>query len=143
MFVRDLLAVKGRDVATISQERSVTDALAVLRDRGIGAVVVTGREGPLVGILSERDVVRALVEHGGATLELAVADLMSTTVTTCTQETSLNDLMATMTDQHIRHVPVLDEGRLAGLVSIGDVVKARVDELEHVRRELLDYVNAR
>ena len=143
MFVRDLLTVKGREVATISKERSVGDALAVLRDRGIGAVVVTGLEGPLAGILSERDVVRALVEHGADTLELSVADLMSATVTTCTEETSLNDLMSTMTDQHIRHVPVVDAGRLVGLVSIGDVVKARVDELEHVRRELLDYVNAR
>ncbi len=143
MFVRDLLAVKGRDVATISQERSVGDALALLRERDIGAVVVTGPSGPLAGILSERDIVRALVGHGAATLELTVSRLMSTSVTTCTEETTLNDLMATMTERHIRHVPVLDEGRLAGLVSIGDVVKARVDELEHVRRELLDYVNAR
>jgi CBS domain-containing protein len=143
MIVRDLLTVKGREVATISKDRSVGDALAVLRDRGIGAVVVTGLEGPLVGIFSERDVVRALAEHGAATLDLTVADLMSATVTTCTDETSLNDLMSTMTDQHIRHVPVVDGGRLVGLVSIGDVVKARVDELEHVRRELLDYVNAR
>jgi CBS domain-containing protein len=143
MFVRDLLAVKGRDVATISQERSVGDALALLRERDIGAVVVTGPSGPLAGILSERDIVRALVGHGAATLELTVSRLMSANVTTCTEETTLNDLMATMTERHIRHVPVLDEGRLAGLVSIGDVVKARVDELEHVRRELLDYVNAR
>lgn len=143
MFVRDLLAVKGHDVATISMERTVGDAIAMLRERDIGAVVVTGREGPLVGILSERDVVRALVSHGVATIDLPVAELMSATVTTCTQETSLNDLMATMTDQHIRHVPVVDDGHLSGLVSIGDVVKARVDELENVRRELLDYVNAR
>ncbi len=143
MFVRDLLAVKGRDVATISMERTVGDAIAMLRERDIGAVVVTGGQGPLAGILSERDVVRALVGHGATTLELPVSTLMSATVTTCTQDTSLNDLMATMTDRHIRHVPVLDEGRLAGLVSIGDVVKARVDELEAVRRELLDYVNAR
>jgi CBS domain-containing protein len=143
MFVRDLLAVKGREVATISQERSVGDALALLRERDIGAVVVTGPSGPLAGILSERDIVRALPGRGAATLELTVSDLMSANVTTCTEDTTLNDLMATMTERHIRHVPVLEEGRLAGLVSIGDVVKARVDELEHVRRELLDYVNAR
>ena len=143
MHVSDLLAVKGREVATISQEHSVTDALAVLRDRGIGAIVVTSSVASLSGILSERDIVRALAAHGAAALHMAVTDLMSTTVTTCTEETSLDELMSLMTERRIRHVPVVVDGALVGLVSIGDVVKARVDELERDRRELIDYVNAR
>ena len=143
MRVSDLLAVKGREVATISQESTVADALAVLREHGIGAIVVTSSVAPLSGILSERDVVRALAIHGAAALDMAVSDLMSTTVTTCAEETSVDELMALMTERRIRHVPVVVDAALVGLVSIGDVVKARVDELERERRELIDYVNAR
>lgn len=143
MQVKNLLAVKGRDVATISQERSVADALAVLKERGIGALVVTGASAPLVGIFSERDVVRALAVHGATTLERKVADLMSTGVTTCDELTSVTTLMGLMTEHHIRHIPVVDGERLVGLVSIGDVVKARFDELEHEKKDLLDYVSAR
>ncbi len=143
MRVVDLLNVKGRDVASISRGRSIADALVVLRDRGIGALVVTGLEGPLAGILSERDVVRALAVKGASALALHVEDLMSASVTTCTEQTSLEELMGTMTERRIRHVPVLEAGQLVGLISIGDVVKARLDELETQRRELLDYVNAR
>lgn len=143
MRVSDLLAVKGREVATISQESTVADALAVLREHGIGAIVVTSSVAPLSGILSERDVVRALAIHGAAALDMAVSDLMSTAVTTCTEETSVDELMALMTERRIRHVPVVVDAALVGLVSIGDVVKARVDELERERRELIDYVNAR
>ena len=143
MQVKNLLAVKGREVATISQERTVADALAVLKERGIGALVVTGSTAPLVGIFSERDVVRALVVYGAATLEHKVADLMSTGVTTCDELTSVTTLMGLMTEHHIRHIPVIDGERLVGMVSIGDVVKARFDELEHEKNDLLDYVSAR
>ncbi len=142
-LVSQILAAKGRDVATISQERTVADAVALLRERRIGALVVTSIDQPLAGILSERDVVRALAERGAATLESTVADLMSAEVVTCTEETSVGDLMELMTTQRIRHVPVVDEGRVVGMVSIGDVVKARLDHLEGERRELLEYVSAR
>jgi CBS domain-containing protein len=143
MQVKNLLAVKGREVATISQERTVADALALLKERGIGALVVTGASAPLVGIFSERDVVRALAVYGAATLEHKVADLMSTGVTTCDELTSVTTLMGLMTEHHIRHIPVIDGERLVGMVSIGDVVKARFDELEHEKKDLLDYVSAR
>ncbi len=143
MKVSNLLGTKGREVSTISQERSITDAIALLKERGIGALVVTGATPPLVGILSERDVVRALATSGAEALERKVADLMSTDVATCTEATELNALMTTMTDRRIRHVPVVEDGRLVGLVSIGDVVKARLDELEHDKRDLLDYVSGR
>ena len=143
MHVSNLLATKGREVATISQERSVVDAVAMLKERGIGALVVTGTMKPLVGILSERDVVRAFADAGAPALDFKVSDLMSTTITTCDEATSVDDLMGLMTRQHIRHVPVVDGELLVGLVSIGDVVKARFDELEHEKQDLLDYVSGR
>ncbi|MDE3064999.1 MAG: CBS domain-containing protein [Acidobacteriota bacterium] len=143
MKVSDLLKVKGRDVATISQERTVTDALAMLRERGVGALVVTGLDDPMAGILSERDVVRALAERGAAVLAERVGDLMTAQVTTCEESTSVTDLMGLMTANRIRHVPVVAGASLVGVVSIGDVVKARFDELEGEKKELLDYVSAR
>ena len=143
MNVAHLLATKGRDVATINQERSVRDAVAMLKQRGIGALVVVGGTGPLTGILSERDVVRAFAREGADALDLRVAALMSTSVTTCEEATSVNELMTTMTEKRIRHVPVVQGGLLVGIVSIGDVVKARVTELENEKRDLLEYVSAR
>lgn len=142
MRVSNLLITKGRDVASISQERTVTDALLVLKQRRIGALVVTGATPPLAGILSERDVVRALAEHGAAALQMNVAELMSKEVTTCKESTTVEELMGLMTEHRIRHVPVIEEGLLVGMVSIGDVVKARFDELEHEKKELLDYVSS-
>ncbi len=143
MQVRDILTHKGREVVTVSKERTVSDGLRLLRERGVGALVVTGPTPPLVGIFSERDVVRALALDGAGALDAPIADLMSTSVTTCTEATTVDSLMAMMTDQRIRHVPVVDDGVLVGMISIGDVVKCRVDELEHEKRELLDYVSAR
>jgi CBS domain-containing protein len=115
----------------------------LLRERGIGALVVTGATPPLVGIFSERDVVRALAAHGSEALAMSIAELMSTEVTTCHESSTLDSLMALMTDQHIRHLPVVDNNVLVGMVSIGDVVKSRVDELEHDKRDLIEYVSAR
>lgn len=143
MHVANLLTTKGREIATISQERTVSDALAILKERGIGALVVTGANQPLVGIVSERDVVRALATHGADALNLTVADLMTANVTVCDETTLVTKLMGLMTSQHIRHVPVMDQNQLVGLVSIGDVVKACFDELEHEKQDLLDYVSAR
>ena len=143
MKVADLLANKNQDVATISQERSVSDALALLKERGIGALVVTGSTPPLVGIFSERDAVRALATSGAAALEMTVAELMSKDVQTCDETTTVTELMGLMTERRIRHLPVVHEGQLVGMISIGDVVKARFDELEHEKKDLLDYVSAR
>jgi len=143
MRVSNLLATKGHEVATISQERTVADALMMLKEHGIGALVVTSLHAPLVGIFSERDAVRALATTGAAALQLTVADLMTSDVVVCEESTSVTDLMGLMTEQHIRHVPVILEGQVVGLVSIGDIVKARFDELEHEKQDLLDYVSAR
>lgn len=143
MKVSQLLETKGNDVSTISQERSISDAIALLKERSIGALVVTGATTPLVGIFSERDVVRAFAVSGEKALTQKVADLMSRDVVTCTTSTDVNELMTTMTERRFRHVPVVEEERLIGLVSIGDVVKARLDELELDKRYLLDYVSGR
>ena len=143
MKVSNLLATKGSDVATISPERSVADAVALLKERGIGALVVTGAKAPIAGMFSERDVVRALATSGATALDMKVAELMSAEVSVCSPSTELNDLMTMMTERRFRHVPVVDDGRLVGLVSIGDVVKARLEELEHDKKDLLDYVSAR
>jgi CBS domain-containing protein len=143
MKVSQLLETKGNDVSTISQERSISDAIALLKERSIGALVVTGATTPLVGIFSERDVVRAFAVSGEKALTQKVADLMSREVVTCTTSTDVNELMTTMTERRFRHVPVVEDERLIGLVSIGDVVKARLDELELDKRYLLDYVSGR
>ena len=143
MYVTELLASKGHDVATISKERSVADAVAILKEHGIGALVVTGANAPLVGIISERDVVRALAIHADQALTLRVSDLMTADVTTCGLSTTVTELMGLMTAQRVRHIPVVDESQLVGMVSIGDVVKARLQELEHDKQELLEYVQAR
>ncbi|MDE3044230.1 MAG: CBS domain-containing protein [Acidobacteriota bacterium] len=143
MHVANLLASKGHEVATVAPSQSVSEAVALLKERGIGALVVTGSTPPLVGIFSERDVVRALASRGTSVLNDTVADLMSTDVTTCDESTLVNELMTMMTDRRIRHVPVVDHGVLTGMISIGDVVKARLEELEHEKKDLLDYVSAR
>ena len=143
MNVAQLLDFKGHDVATISQGRSVADAVGMMRERGIGALVVTGSETPLVGIISERDVVRALGARGAEILRDDVGTLMSRDVVTCTLDTHCSTLMGLMTKERIRHLPVIDAQRLVGMISIGDVVRARFEELERDRQELLDYVQAR
>lgn len=143
MQVSSLLENKRQDVATISQERSVSDALQLLKERGIGALVVTGPTPPLVGIFSERDAVRALATSGADALNMTVAQLMSTDVQTCDVTTTVTELMGLMTERRIRHLPVVHDQQLVGMISIGDVVKARFDELEHEKKDLLDYVSAR
>ena len=143
MQVSNLLANKSHDVATISQERTVSDALSLLKERGIGALVVTGPVPPLVGIFSERDAVRALATNGAKALEATVSELMSTDVQTCDETTTVTELMGLMTERRIRHLPVVHEGQLVGMISIGDVVMSRFDELEHDKKDLLDYVSAR
>jgi CBS domain-containing protein len=143
MHVTTLLDAKGHDVATIEHTAPITAALDAMRAHGIGALVVTGPTPPLVGVVSERDVVRHLAARGASILTEPVSALMSTSVTTCEPATSVTTLMGMMTEHRIRHVPVLDDGQLIGIVSIGDVVKARFDELEREKRDLLDYVSAR
>jgi CBS domain-containing protein len=141
MNVQSILRVKGSDVATVGQHASLADAAALLRDHGIGALVVSGDGRRIDGILSERDVVRALAAHGAATLGRTVASAMSSDVVTCKVDDSVEHLMVLMTERRIRHLPVVDgEGLLEGIVSIGDVVKARLNQLETENQALFDYI---
>lgn len=142
MNVQSILASKGAEVATISQQASLADAAAGLRDRGIGALVVSGDGRHIDGILSERDVVRALAAHGASALGRTVSSAMSVDVVTCTAADPVVGLMVSMTERRIRHLPVVDDaGLLSGIVSIGDVVKARLGQLETENQALFEYLH--
>lgn len=141
MLIEHVLHGKGDDVWAVAPTASVADAVAELRHRGVGALVVADDPSTVTGILSERDVVRALATTGAAVLDQPVSDLMTREVFTCGPRATVDDLMGLMTDRRIRHVPVLDErGALIGLVSIGDVVKSRIDELRTEAATLQDYL---
>ncbi len=142
MNVQSILARKGSDVATIGHTASLSDAAAELRDRGVGALVVSDDGQHIDGIVSERDVVRALAAHGASALGRTVGSAMSTQVVTCAAGDSVDELMASMTERRIRHLPVVDtEGLLAGIVSIGDVVKARLGDLVNENQALVEYLH--
>jgi CBS domain-containing protein len=140
MRISQLLRRKGREVATIDGSESVRTALALLAEKGIGALVVSSDGRRVEGIVSERDVARGLHERGAGLLADPVSSLMTAEVHTCPPIAGVHDLAQTMTDHRVRHVPVVEDGVLVGIVSIGDVVKARLDELEDERRQLVDYI---
>ncbi len=140
MQISQLLRHKGHEVATIDGSESVRAALALLADRGVGALVVSSDGRRVDGIVSERDVARGLHEHGAGLLTEPVASLMTAEVHTCPPSARVTDLAQTMTDHRVRHVPVVADDVLVGIVSIGDVVKARLDELEDERRHMVDYI---
>jgi CBS domain-containing protein len=142
MKVRQILESKGPEVATIAPERTIEEAIGELGKRRIGSLVVIDDAGRLIGILSERDVVASMAERGLDLTERTVRDLMTTTVTTCRPDDDVNDVTVKMTRGRFRHVPVIDQGKLAGLISIGDAVKARIEELEHERAQLQDYISS-
>ena len=139
MRISDILRGKGPAVATVTETTTVTALLTELEIRNIGAMVVIG-PGGVVGIVSERDVVRKLHEDGPELLGRSVGDIMSADVVTCRPEDPIDDLAALMTNNRVRHVPVLDNGHLAGIVSIGDVVKFRLEELQAERQQLQAYI---
>jgi len=143
MLIVTVLRTKGDAVVTVSPDSSVRDLLETLAQHRIGAVVVSAGDG-IAGIVSERDVVRHLRASGASILDRPVARIMTTDVVTCRRETAVDELMATMTDRRIRHVPVVDErGAVVGIVSIGDLVKSRISELEGERDDLVGYIGAR
>ena len=141
MQISQLLRHKGHEVATIAGSESVRTALTVLAERGVGALVVSSDGRRVEGIVSERDVARGLHSRGAELLTDPVSSLMTAEVRTCRPAARVIDLAQTMTDHRIRHVPVVDDDDvLVGIVSIGDVVKARLDELEDERKQLVDYI---
>ena len=142
MRVSLILATKGREVTTIPPTTSIFDASRALRSHGIGALVVSRTGEEIEGIISERDIARSLADHGERALVMLVQDLMTREVMTCTSTDTVERLMSMMTEHRIRHVPVVEEGRLMGIISIGDVVKHRLGELEQEAQTLHDYLES-
>ena len=140
MRIADVLRRKGATVTTIRSDATLADVVELLVARRIGAVVVSDDGARVDGIVSERDIVTRLHAGGAVPGEVRVRDIMSTDVVTCGLEDDLDSLARTMTDRRVRHLPVVADGRLAGIVSIGDVVKQRLDELQDERDELFKYV---
>ena len=142
MLVERILREKGTEVASIAADESIRNAVAMLRQRNVGALLVTDQGNPLAGIISERDIVRALADHGVDVLDLSVRRLMTADVVTVDPHAPLDALAAIMTERRIRHVPVCDDqGAIQGIVSIGDVVKRRLEELETENAQIVDYIH--
>jgi CBS domain-containing protein len=140
MNVKTILAAKGGDVVCIEPTADLAAAVKLLTTHRIGAVVIRGAGGRLGGILSERDIVSAISEHGAAALTLPVSQVMTRNVATCGEDDSIASIMERMTEGKFRHMPVVAKGELIGLVSIGDVVKQRVGEIEQESEAMRDYI---
>ena len=140
MRISDVLRVKGAEVVTVTPDTTVRQLLQVLAEHGIGAVVVSVDGTSVDGIVSERDVVRAFAQRGAAVMSEPVTEIYTAEVRTVAPEATLDDVMRLMTEHRMRHAPVVVDGTLRGLVSIGDVVKHRMDELESERSALSDYI---
>lgn len=139
MIVAHILASKGRDVATTTPDRTISEVVAELSARKIGALVVTER-GRVTGIVSERDIVKAIGLRGAGILDDPLSSIMTRDVVTCRESDTINGVMTRMTRRRFRHMPVVEDGELVGIVSIGDVVKARIEEVEHEADELRTYI---
>jgi len=142
MQVSQILDSKGHDVITIRPAATVADALRVLWLEGIGALVVTDETGKVAGMIEERHIIRGLAAHGTELLEEPVEARMETAVITCTPETWVEELMNEMTERRVRHLPVVEDGKLVGIVSIGDILKNRLQELENETCTLRGYLHA-
>lgn len=140
MLVESILSVKGADIVSVSPDSTVSDAATLLAEKKIGAVMVLTAEGNMAGILSERDIVRGLAAEGQDLLDKPVSDLMTTNLITCASSDNLIQILVQMTQKRIRHLPVVDDGNLEGMISIGDVVKGRLEELESEADSLRGYV---
>lgn len=143
MLISEILKRKGNDVATTTPDASIRSVVATLAGRKIGALVVSSDGSTIDGIISERDLVRGLDADEANLMTRTAADLMTAEVVCCSPSSSIDDLMNQMTQGRFRHVPVLDDGSLVGIVSIGDIVNARLDELETERQHLTDYISGR
>jgi CBS domain-containing protein len=140
MTVKAILAQKGRDVVTIEPTADLVAVIRTLADHRIGALLVTDLDKGVIGILSERDIVRALAEHGASVLRRTVEDVMTRKVFTCSEADTVGEIMERMTAGKFRHLPVMEGGELVGIVSIGDVVKYRLAEVQRESEALRDYI---
>ena len=140
MTVKTILAEKGREIVSIEPGASLADAAKLLSQKRIGAALVLGADHRLIGIISERDIVQALAARGAAALAEPVSQTMTRKVDTCNESETISNIMERMTNGKFRHVPVLDQGRLVGIISIGDVVKHRLQEMERESAAMRDYI---
>jgi len=140
MNVKAILEGKGRSVQTIGPNETLAVAIKQLADHRIGALVVTNGDRKIAGILSERDVVRLIAKHGAAALEQNVRQAMTTKVKSCTENHTINQVMEIMTQGRFRHLPIEKDGHLDGIISIGDVVKKRIEEVEREAEEIKQYI---
>jgi len=140
MSVHRILSAKGRNVVTIEPHRTLGEAARLLAERKIGALLAVDGVRPVSGIISERDIVWAVAAHGPRALDEPISRFMTAKVVTCTTRTAVNDLMETMTEGKFRHIPVVEDGTLVGIVSIGDVVKDRLAEIEAEAQAIKDYI---
>ena len=140
MTVRAILSEKGFEVVTLKPDVSVKDAVAALAKHRIGALVVTDGHGVIKGIISERDIVRTLAEDGPESLNHSVADLMTANVKVCSENHTINEVMEIMTRGRFRHLPVERDGKLIGVISIGDVVKRRIEQAQKEAEEIRSYI---
>ena len=140
MTVARILAEKGTSVETVPPHRTMDEAIHLLAEKRIGAVIVSDAANAVLGILSERDVMRALAHDGASAFDAPVSRYMTTKVTTCTRATTIEEVMEIMTEGRFRHLPVIEDGHLAGVVSIGDVVKRRIAAVEADYQAMRDYI---
>ena len=143
MKVSNVLDVKGTDVFTVRPEETINTLSHRLRALRVGAIIVSSDGSTVDGIISERDVAFGLAEHGADLLGMKVSDLMTRSVVTCTRDSSISDLMKQMTQRRIRHLPVVENGKLVGVISIGDIVKHRLAEMQAETDVMRDYAIAR
>jgi CBS domain-containing protein len=140
MHVAHILKTKGSSVYSVTPETSIAEAIRTLSKRRVGALVALRGGRQVVGIVSERDIVHGFAEHGARLLEMRVDELMTRNVVSCTSDDTVDEIMRQMTNRRIRHLPVIDDGELAGMVSIGDVVKSRIEELAAESDALRSYI---
>jgi CBS domain-containing protein len=140
MLIGQILAGKGQEVVSTRPDATIAEVAGLLKARRIGAVVVTDAAGDLCGIISERDLARGLADHGAKLLDMRVSQLMTAEVVTCSPDDGIGRLMHTMTERRFRHLPVVEDGKMIGIISIGDVVKHRLQELETETHLLHDYI---
>jgi CBS domain-containing protein len=140
MTVRKILNLKGSDVVTIAPEKKLLDAIALLTKHRIGALIVTDKNNQVAGVLSERDIVHLLSNKDANRFENTVSSAMTSAVKSCKPDDSIQHIMQVMTAGRFRHMPVVENGKLAGVISIGDVVKLRLEEMERESEQLKEYI---
>ena len=142
MYVKNVLQYKGHQIISVSPDNSLMEVAKTLRENKIGAVLVCEGEGAMCGVLSERDIIIAIAKHGGAILSSKVCDFMTEGVYTCALDDDMKSVMEKMTTKRVRHLPVVEEGKVVGVISIGDVVKRRIEESEAESEAMMTYITS-